>query len=55
MSKKEIVGGKPHNIAPSPCDGCQGAKDCRGTCEIWRNWLRDVWPVVTGRGTHHER
>jgi len=49
----ELKRGKPHEIAPSPCPGCEKYKSsCM--CEAWIDWLEHVWPVVTGRKQNHE-
>lgn len=54
MNEKKAVRGKPHKIEPSPCDSCRDAKGCRNSCEKWRAWVADVWPVVTGRRANRE-
>lgn len=49
MNRTEIKR-KPHEIQPSPCEGCKQDRGCPAPCQEWREWVRQVWPVVTGRG-----
>lgn len=45
---------KPHQVEQSPCAGCRKDRHCPAPCEAWKNWVRRVWPVVTGRERNHE-
>lgn len=36
-------------IKDSPCVNCGQYAECFSRCNLWKDWFREVWPIVTGR------
>lgn len=32
-----------------PCAKCEKNKQCNAMCIEWKEWFRQIWPIVTGK------